>query len=411
MTDTRVEKHILKNTNKYYDLLMDFCFKSKNLYNHGLYVLRQEFINNHKVISYSKLDSMLRDDLEYPDYRSMPTAQSAQQTLRKLCSDYKSFLVSIKDYKKNPNKYTGKPNLPKYKAKDSKYELILTNQDVTLQKGLLVFPKVFQGLTLKPLCINKKDFYSYQQVRIIPNYNHLVLEVVYKITISEDVVENDNYLGIDLGVNNLLTITNNFNKQPVILNGKGLKSINQYYNKLNSHYQAISKRMNNKYFTKRLQKIVTKRNNKVLDFMHKASRYLIDYAVENNVSKIIIGYNKGWKQNIELGKKNNQKFVQIPYWLLINLITYKAKQMGIEVITHEESYTSGTSVLDNESPIKKYYNISRRKYRGLFISNRNIPINSDVNASYQIIKKVFPEVFAKGIEDLMLNPIKVNLNI
>ena len=411
MTDSRVEKHIIKNTNKYYDLLMDFCFKSKNLYNHGLYVLRQAFISNHKVISYYDLDPILRDDLEYPDYRAMPTAQSAQQTLRKLCANFKSFLACIKDYKQNPNKYTGKPKLPKYKAKDGKYELILTNQEARLQKDVIVFPKVFQGLTIKPLCINKKDFHSFQQVRIIPNYNHLVLEVVYKITISDNTIESDNYLGIDLGVNNLLTITNNFNKQPVILNGKGLKSINQYYNKLNSHYQEISKRMNNKYSTKRLQKIVNKRNNKVLDFMHKASRYLIDYAVKNNVSKIIIGYNKGWKQNIELGKKTNQKFVQISYLLLINLITYKAKQIGIEVIQHEESYTSGTSVLDNELPTKEYYNISRRKYRGLFISNRNTAINSDVNASYQIIKKVFPEVFAKGIEDLMLNPIKVNLSI
>lgn len=411
MTDTRVEKHIIKNTNKYYDLLIDFCFKSKNLYNHGLYVLRQEFIANQKVISYYDLDSMLRADLEYPDYKAMPTAQSAQQTLRKLCSDFKSFLESSNDYKQNPNKYTGRPNLPKYKAKDSKYELILTNQDAKLKENILVFPKVFLGLTIKPLCINKKDFYSFQQVRIVPNYNHLVLEVIYNITISDAIVENDNYLGIDLGVNNLLTITNNFKKQPVILNGKGLKSINQYYNKLTSHYQKVSKRMNNKYSTKKLKRIVTKRNNKVLDFMHKASRYLVNYAVENNVSKIIIGYTKRWKQNVELGKKTNQKFVQIPYLLLIQFITYKAKQVGIEVITHEESYTSGTSVLDNELPIKEYYNISRRKYRGLFISNKNIPINSDVNASYQIIKKVFPEVFTEGIEDLMLNPIKVNLNI
>lgn len=411
MTDSRVEKHIIKNTDKYYDLLMDFCFRSKNLYNHGLYVIRQEYITNHKVISYYDLDPMLRDDLEYSDYRAMPTAQSAQQTLRKLCADFQVFLANNKDYKKNPNKYIGKPNLPKYKPKDSKYELILTNQEAKLRNGILVFPKVFQGLTIKPLCIYKKDFYSYQQVRIIPNYNHLVLEIIYNITISDNTIESDNYLGIDLGVNNLLTITNNFKKQPVILNGKGLKSINQYYNKLDSHYKEISKRMNNKYFTKRLQRIVTKRNNKVLDFMHKASKYLIDYAVENNVSKIIIGYNKSWKQNVELGKKTNQKFVQIPYLLLIKLITYKAKQVGIEVITHEESYTSGTSFLDNELPTKEYYNISRRKYRGLFISNKNIPINSDVNASYQIIKKVFPEVFAEGIEDLLLNPIKVNLNI
>ncbi len=411
MISTRTEKHIIKTTNKYYDLLLDFCFKSKNLYNHGLYIIRQEYINNNNILNFYDLDAILKDDTAHPDYRAMPTAQTAQQTLRKLWSNFQAYIVSSKNYTKNPDKYTGKPKLPKYKDKNGKYEVTLTNQEVHVKNNQLRFPKAFQGLTIKPACINKQNFYSFQQVRIIPNYNHICIEIIYKITISVTVVENNNYLGIDLGVNNLLTITNNFNKQPVILNGKGLKSINQYYNKVRNHYQSIAKQMNNNQTTKRLNRLTSKRNNKVLDFMHKASKYVIDYATKNNVSTIIVGYNKGWKQNMELSKKTIQIFKSIPYLLLINLMTYKANQVGIKVITHEECYTSGTSVLDNELPIREYYNISRRRYRGLFISNKHIPINADVNASYQIIKKVFPEEFAKGIKGLMLNPIKVNLSI
>ena len=143
----RVEKHILKKNNhnkEYYDMLDDFCFKAKNLYNHANYIVRTEFVKNDKWLKYNDLDKILRADTEYPDYKEMPTAQSAQQLLKLLDKNWKSFFASIKDWSKHPDKYLGRPKLPNYKKKDGRFILTLTNQEVKLKKdGLLHFPKVF----------------------------------------------------------------------------------------------------------------------------------------------------------------------------------------------------------------------------------------------------------------------------
>ena len=158
-----------------------------------------------------------------------------------------------------------------------------------------------------------------------------------------------------------------------------------------------------------MRTLTFKRNNKVEDYIHKASRFVVDYCRNNEINIIIIGNNKNWKQNSNMNKKVNQNFISIPYCSFINKVQYKAEEFGIQVIITEEGYTSGTSFLDDELPIKENYNKSRRKYRGLFISNKGIKINADVNGSYQIIKKVFPKAFADGIEGVGLHPFKVDL--
>ena len=165
--------------------------------------------------------------------------------------------------------------------------------------------------------------------------------------------------------------------------------------------------MNKKDYSNRQNKLTMKRNDKILDYIHKASRYVVNYAKKNDVSVIVIGYNKEWKQNSVMCKQVNQTFIQIPFSKLINQIKYKVEEFGIEVILTEESYTSGTSFLDNEQPIKEYYNKSRRIYRGLFKTKSGVLINSDVNGAFQIMKKVFPNVYADGIEGLVFNPVKV----
>ena len=287
--------------------------------------------------------------------------------------------------------------------------LILTNQDVRLMDNLLKFPKIFNGFNISPQCIYKNNFKSIQQVRFIPKSNHIVVEVVYNVEISDDKrVDNGRYLSIDIGVDNLATVTNNFGKQPFIINGKGLKSINKFYNKKVSHYQEIAKRMNNVYRTHRMDYFTVKRNFKINDYLHKASRYIVNYANSNNVSVIVIGKNDGWKQKSTMNKKVNQTFVQIPFTRLIQMITYKAEECDISVITTEESYTSGTSFLDQEAPTKESYDNHRRIHRGLFRSNTGKLINSDVNGSLQIMKKVFPNAFVNGIEGVVLHPVKVN---
>lgn len=404
----RVEKHKIKQSNTYYSLIDNFCFNAKNLYNHANYLIRQEFVNNGNWLRYTDLDKTLKADTDYPDYRNMPTAQSAQQLLRLLDKNWMSFFKSIKDWKNNKDKYLGKPKLPKYKDKNSRYVLTLTNQNIKLKDGILQFPKVFNGFTIKPLFISKENYVSFQQVRFIPKSNYINVEVIYNVEVPEIIGNNNRYYSIDIGLDNLATVTNNFGEQPFIINGKGLKSENKYYNKLLAHYKSIAMRMNKKHSTKRIQSVTEKRNQIVENYLHQASRYVVNKAHNDNVSVIVIGNNKGWKQKSNMSKKVNQSFIQIPYNRLIKMIQYKAEEYGISVVLTEESYTSGTSFLDNEEPIKCNYRKERRVHRGLFQSNTGKLINADVNGSLQILKKVFPNAFSNGIEGVVLHPFVVN---
>ena len=408
MIVSRVEKHILKQNNNYYSMIDDFCLKAKNLYNHANYIIRQEFCSSNKWIRYSDLDSMLKKDKDYSDYTNMPTAQSAQQILRLLDKNWISFFKSIKEWSKYKDKYLGRPKLPKYKSKNGREILIMTNQNVKLKNNVLHFPKTFKNFTIRPQFINKSNFVSFQQVRFLPRNKHIVIEVVYNIEVPDLVSDNGRYLSIDIGVDNLSTITNNFNEAPVIVNGKGLKSINQYYNKSLAHYKSVTKMLNKTDYSNKQNKLTIKRNTKMTDYLHKTSRFIADYAKQHSVSIIVIGHNKEWKQNSVLSKQVNQHFVQIPFNTLISQIRYKAKEFGIKVILVEESYTSGTSFLDNEMPIKENYNKSRRKHKGIFKSNNGTLINADVNGAFQILKKAFPNAYANGIEAVVFQPIKVN---
>ena len=404
----RVEKHIIKPSNIHYALLDNFCFLSKNLYNHANYMLRHEFINNHKTVPYGELDKILKADTAYPDYRAMPTAQSAQQVLRLLEKNWKSFFQSIKDWTKNKDKYTGKPKLPKYKKKDGRNILILTNQNVKLRDGILKFPKKFEGFSIKLKCCERNNFDAFHQVRFIPKQGFIVAEVVYSISISEAKPDNRRYCSIDIGIDNLAAVTTNAGYRAYIINGKGLKSVNKYYNKQMAHYKEAAKRMNGRDFTKRMARITARRNRKIDDYMHKASRKIVDNCMNGDIHTIVIGYNKNWKRDTGLGRNVNQSFAGIPTQRFIEMIQYKAQEAGINVILTEESYTSGTSFLDGEEPVKKNYNKSRRIHRGLFHSNHGTQINADINASCQILKKVFPAAYANGIEGVVLHPFRVN---
>ena len=301
----RTEKHIIKQTDKYYSLLMSFCHLSKNLYNHANHIIRQEFINNKKWIRYEEIDKIVKTDKDYPDYANMPTAQTAQQTLKLLDKNWKSFFKSIKDYKKNKDKYLGKPKPPKYLKNNGTYLLILTNQNCKLKEDNLIhFPTSFKGFSVKPCFIEREDFVSFQQIRIIPHKHKIVLEIIYNIKVPQQQEDNNKYIGIDIGVNNLACICNNSNLPSFIINGRPLKSINQYYNKKISYYRELAKRINNKDYSSRMDKLTEKRDRKINDYLHKASRKIIDYCLENDITKIVIGKNKNWKQqDVRLNKK------------------------------------------------------------------------------------------------------------
>ena len=188
---------------------------------------------------------------------------------------------------------------------------------------------------------------------------------------------------MDLGVTNFAACSFNFDKNPIIIDSSYIKRINQLYNKKISHYKSLAMVCNDLYDTPRIEELWEARYRKIKNYMHKASTFLVKTCVENRVSKIIIGENKGWKKK----NKKKQNFASIPFTMFKKMVEYKAKFYGIKVIFVPERYTSGTSFLDKEELKKKFYNKKRRVHRGLFISNKGILINDDINAGYQMIKK------------------------
>ena len=203
--------------------------------------------------------------------------------------------------------------------------------------------------------------------------------------------------------------TNNIGLNPIIINGKGIKSINQYYNKRLAKEKSLLKLRHGKDWPKKLDSITFKRYQRIKNYMHNASAYVVKWCVENDIDTLVVGKNKEWKQSIDMGKQSNQKFVSIPYQMLLQQFKYKCENVGIKYVETEESYSSGTSFLDGEEPIKQNYDKSRRIERGLFRSNYGLLINSDVNGSLQIMMKVFPNAFngRHGIEGV-LTPIVIN---
>lgn len=399
----RVEKHNINKNDNVWKIIDEYCLKSKNLYNYANYIIRQEFINNKRYIKCNDLDKMLQSHETYKELGS----QAAQKTLQLLDKAWKSFFVIIKDWSKNPNKYLGKPKMPKYKDKDGRFILMIKNTQFSIDNNYIRFGwKPLKELNNK-FKTNVKG--KLMQLRFVPKGSCYVMEIVYEIEVPDYSSESKRIIGIDLGVDNFATISNNTGLKPFVINGKIIKSMNQYYNKKKAELQSDLKLKYNKNWSNRLQKLTDKRNNKINNFIHNASKYIIDWCVLYNIDTIVIGHNNEWKQESKLSKKVNQNFIGIPYEMLICQLKYKGENNGIKVIETEESYTSGTSFLDNELPIKENYNKKRRITRGLFKSNTNKIINADLNGSYQIIKKVFPEVFTEGIEGVGLHPVKVNL--
>ena len=406
----RMEYHRLKPSSPFYAMLREFCHRSKNLYNHGNFLIRQIFIEDGKWLRYGEVDRLLKVDKDYPDYREMPTAQTAQQTLRLLDKNWTSFFAAIKDWKAHPEKYKGQPKLPKYKAKEGYFPLVLTNQNCKLKDGVIRFPRTFQGFTVKAIFACQPEA-VFKQARFIPHGGEIDLELVYELPEVEEKADNGKYAAIDIGVDNLAALVWNTGERPVLLKGTPLKSVNQYYNKQIAKCRSICELMNGRHSSKRIARLTAKRNRKIVDYLHKASCKVIDLCAEQDVSVLVVGKNKGWKQEVNLGRKVNQSFVQLPFARFIQMLQYKAESIGMKVVLTEESYTSGTSFLDGEVPTKDHYDKSRRVYRGLFQANDGRKINADVNGAYQIMRKVFPNVNANGIEGVALRPAVVALSM
>ena len=379
------------------------CHKSKNLFNQTNYILRNQFFNKERLSSYKELAnefSMPSEIEEYNNFQKLP-AQTAQWTIKKVKESWSLFFRALKAYRKNPELFNGIPRPPKYKYRDAEFILIFTNQQCRIENGILKFPKIM-NLELK----TRLENVDLREVRIIPLGTGYNVEIVYSKEISDfNEVSANRILGIDVGVRNTITIGNSISEKGIAVKGGVLKSINQYFNKKLSRLKSINdKQRKNHENTKRINKLYMNRNRKIKDVMHKLSDAVIKYAINNKIDTIVIGHNNRWKQSAEMGKKNNQNFVQISFNTLINQIYYKGQEHGINVIIQEESYTSKCSFLDNES-IEKHDNyLGKRISRGIFKSLNGTLIHADLNASYNIIKKAIPEAFANGIEGIGLYP-------
>ena len=391
------ESHIISESLE----LNDLTFKCKNLYNKANYIIRQEFINNGNFISKFDMFTLCK---YFDEYKALPVRIS-RGVLRTLNANWLSFFSCIKKWKSNKSLFKGKPNLPKYLPKNGKFTALFYEtailKETNKNKGI--------GLSSLKMRLPVKTKNKIIEIQVIPlKTNEYKINVVYDYKEEELKEDNNNYCGIDLGINNLMTVTSNkLGIQPLVINGKPLKSINQYYNKLKSKYQ--SELPKDIYKSKKINQLTFKRECKINDYLHKTSNYIIKFCIENELNTIVIGYNEFWKQNINIGKVNNQKFVQIPFNKLLFMIKYKCEKYGINVVTHEESYTSKCSFIDNEVICKHEAYLGKRIHRGLFKSKECRLINSDVNGSYNILRKVFPKAFADGIEGVAVHPYRVNL--
>lgn len=402
-----VERHVIKPNHPYFQEIDAASKRAKNLFNRANYVLRQHFFSSGEIIPYTRLDKLMQKE---EAYLALPSKVS-QQVLLRLSQAWKSWSRATKAYESDPSKFLGQPRIPKYKDKvKGRYALVYTSQAISkrsLKKGWLKPSKLEVKISTLRRDIN--------EVRLVPYLDYYVVEIVYEPEKSEGKFDSNQVASIDLGLNNLATVTSNQKGFiPLLVNGRPLKSINQFYNKHRGKLQSSLK--GEKKTSRRIRKLTAKRNFKIDDYLHKASRLLLNHLVKNQIGTLVIGKNDYWKQESHLGRKNNQNFVNIPHYRFIEMLIYKAQLVGICVITQEESYTSKASFLDFD-PIPNYgegkyplfsgYRVKRGLYKSKVTGRK---INADVNGSLNILRKAAPSMLtAEGVEGVVVRPVKVTL--
>ncbi|MGH2479832.1 MAG: RNA-guided endonuclease InsQ/TnpB family protein [Ktedonobacteraceae bacterium] len=407
-----VEQHVISRTDPRYRVIDAAAFASKNLYNAGNYEVRQSYILEGKYLNYHEMQRRIQS---HEAYKALP-AKVSQQVLKQLHHDWDAFFKARKAYREDPSKFQSPPKIPGYKPKtEGRNMLVYTIQAVST-------PALRQGI-IKPSMLAIEIHTKYKdvdQVRIVPRKGFYVVEVVYEKEAKQSSVNPAYYAGIDIGMNNLVALTaNKPGFRSVLVNGRPVKSINQFYNKRKA---ALQKQLRRKGTTKRMERLTNKRNRRIDHYMHTASKRIIDLLVKEGIGTLVIGKNDGWKQEANMGKRTNQNFVQIPHARFIAMLSYKAELVGIRVEITEESYTSKASLLDLDPlPVhnngnEKHTFSGKRIKRGLYRASDGRKINADCNGSGNIIRKVAPDAFSEveGVEDgkavlasLVVHPVRL----
>lgn len=394
-----VEQHLIRKTDPRYAAIDQAAFASKNLYNQATYQIRQVFIHEGKYLPYAQVYHRIK---QMDCYQALPRKVS-NSLLILIHKNWVAFFKANEAYKRDPSKFLGRPKIPGYKDKERGRNILIYDKQAL---GKRAFKKTGElipsGLPLEIETKIKWD--AIDQVRIIPRLDGYMVEVVYQQAEEQAAVDPSLITAIDLGVNTLAAVTSTKQGfQPLLIHGRPLKSLNHHYNKQRARHQShLSKA---KRFTSRqLDRITTKRNRRINAYLHTASRRIINLLVSEGIGTLVIGKNPYWKQEVELGHQNNQEFVQIPHAKFIAMLTYKAKLVGVQVVLQEESYTSKASFLDRDGiptydpkRIEKPRFSGKREKRGLYRASDGRRIHADVQGSYNILRKAFPNSFGQGI--------------
>jgi putative transposase len=414
-----VEQHCISKSDPRYAIIDAAAFKSKNLYNAALYEMRQAFIHEGKYLNYTEMDKRMQSS---DAYKALP-AKVSQQVLVLLDKNWTAFFEARVAYNEDPSKFTGRPRLPKYKHKTEGRNILVYTIQAISKKGLK------QGRihpSMLPIEVKtQQDPKQIDQVRIIPRNRHYVVEVVYSRKPVQAKVDPSFCVAIDLGVTNLAAITaNRVGFVPRLVNGRPIKAWNQWYNKRMKELKLCLPKEGRERVTKQMEQLTNKRNRQVNHYLHAASKRMIDFLVKEGVGTIIVGKNPLWKQEAGMGKRNNQNFVQIPHARFIDMLTYKAELVGIQVEVQEESYTSQASFLDLD-PIPTYkpdddtaYSFSGKRIgrrNRLYRTKDGKIVCADVNGSYNILRKSKPDAFAhvdaKGIAAYVVQPLRLAITV
>ena len=408
-----VEQHVINRNDPRFALIDEAAFKSKNLYNAALYEVRQAYIFQGKYLNYLTMDKLMK---QHEAYKALP-AKVAQQILIQLDKAWTSFFEASEEYKQTPSKFTGHPRLPKYKHKTEGRNILVYTIQAISQRGLkhgLVQPSMLP-IEVKT---QQKDI---DQVRIVPRNGHYVVEVIYTKEPVPANVDPSFCVGIDLGVTNLAAIASNREGfAPRLVNGRPIKAWNQWYNKRMKQLKQLLPKEDRERVTRQMERITNTRNRRINHYLHTASKRIIDFLVEEEIGTVIIGKNPLWKQESSMGKRNNQNFVSIPHARFIDMLTYKAALVGIEVEVREESYTSKASFLDLDPlPDYKPNDEEQHIFSGKRIGRRNRlyrtkdgrKICADVNGAYNILRKSKPNAFAKGTAGYVVHPVRLAITV
>lgn len=367
--------------------LVNLCKVSNNLYNQALYLFRQTLKNENKWLWYADMDKLMKNtpNLEGEINYRLLKAQVSQQILKVLDKNIKAYCKAIKDFKTNPAKYKAMPQLPSFRKRSGLFNLYYPNQSAIIKNGKIRLAKDLEIL-IPQWDKYKERIQNFQQVRILPSGKKLKVEIVYRQEVKDADLDKSKYASIDLGIDNLATMVTD--KGSFLYSGKFLKSYNGKFNRQLAKLQSIKDKQGIKKVTKRMQNLYEKRDRYFEDAFHKYSRMIVNHLIENRIGNLVVGYNTGWKQSVNIGKRNNQKFVQIPFARLASYLKYKCRMAGIRFVENEESYTSKCDALAKEEIGKHESYLGKRVKRGLFRSSTGRYINADVNGAVNILRKV-----------------------